>query len=410
MRKHKLKSGAMFIHYPSKSPSVVIEVMVKVGSNDEHDGIRGISHFLEHMLFEGTERRPDSQAIASEIEKLGGEMNAYTTTDRTAYFIKVLGKHADTAIDVLSDMLLHSTFPEKFVEKEKKVILKEIHMVLDDPRFYKWVLFGRTLYRKHPARHPTYGTTKDVAAMTRDKLIGFYGKHYAPQNLIITVAGNLKDAKRKIQKAFDTKRRKPAVPRRYAESKQRGIHSAHETRKTNSAYTVLGFRTCPRSHKDSYALDILEAILGRGQSGRMFEEIRNRHGLAYEVGVDTELATDTGHFAVHASTDPSKTGITKKLMLEQFRRPATPQEVREAKTFLEGSITLEMEDNRDRADALCTWERMVSAEKAQEYLKRIKKITRDEVLRVQRKYFGGHYAVAVIGPKKSNKKHKGRKG
>lgn len=403
MKKYKLRNGATFIHYPSKTPSVVIQVMAKTGSNDERDGIRGISHFLEHMLFEGTAKRPDSQTIASEIERLGGEMNAYTTTDRTAYYIKVLRKHADTAIDVLSDMLLNSTFKDKYVEKEKKVILKEIHMVLDDPRFYKWVLFEKTLYKRHPARHPTYGTVKDVAAMTRKKLVDYYTEHYAPGNLIITVTGDLKDAKRRIEEAFRAPRRTITRPKRYSEPMQKRVYTARDTRRTKSSYIVLGYKTCPRSHKDSYAIDILEAVYGRGQSGRMFEEIRNKHGLAYEVGIDTELATDTGHFAVHASTDPTKEALTKKLMLEQFRKPVTEQEVREAKTFLEGNITLEMEDNRERADALCTWERMASAEDAQRYLARVKKVPFREVLRIQRRYFNDNYTMTVVGPKRASK-------
>lgn len=399
MKRRILRNGITLLHEPTHSKSMVIEAMVKTGSNDEKAGIRGIAHFFEHMLFEGTSKRPDSRTIAAAIEDLGGEMNAYTNSEVTAYHIKVLAKHADKAIDVLSDMLLHSTFPWKAVEKERKVILKEIHMVLDDPRFYKWMLFERTLFRRHPMRHPTYGTVEDVSAMTRSRLVRFYRAHYLPKNMIITVIGGARSIRGKIRRVFSLPHRERIPKKRYpAERPLRSVRSSSEHRRTKSAYTVLGFLTCGRCHPDAYALDILEAVLGRGQSGRVFDAIRTRNGLSYEVGVRLDLGKDVGYIAAHTSTDKKKAGLAQRLMLEEFRRPVTAKEASDAKTFLEGNFILEQENPEERADELCFMEYMGNAERIEDYVRRIKAIPLRKVLMAQKKYFSRPYAVVVVGP------------
>ena len=152
MKRYKLKNGLTLIYEKKPLMSTAIEVLVKVGSNYENKNVFGISHFLEHMLFEGTKKRKGSRIISNEIETLGGEMNAYTTTDRTAFFIRILNKHFDKALDVLSDIIQNSTFDNKFVEKERKVILKEIDMVNDQPRFLQWILFQKNLFKKNNAK------------------------------------------------------------------------------------------------------------------------------------------------------------------------------------------------------------------------------------------------------------------
>src|SRR3989338_4533267 len=397
MQKYILKNGITLLVEPTHSKSLVIEAMVKTGSNDEKDGIRGIAHFFEHMLFEGTEKRKDSKEIAAVIEDVGGEMNAYTNSEVTAYHIKVHSKHANLAIDVLSDMLLHSVFPVKMVEKERKVILKEAHMVHDDPRYYKWEFFQKTIFRKHPMRHPTLGTVKDIKGMTREKLVHFYRTHYLPKNMIISVIGNVKRIKERIEKAFSLEdgklaKRTPHPP----EGKLSSVRRSYEKRKVQSAYTVLGFLTPGQDHPDAYSLDIIEAILGKGQSGRVFDAIRTRNGLSYEVGVRLDLGKDIGYIAAHASTDSSKAKFAQKLMLEEFRRPFTKKEVEDAKTFLEGNFILEQEVPEDRADELCFMEYCKGGQHIDEYVKGIKSVPHKKILRMQKKYFSGNYAVSVI--------------
>ena len=158
MEKYRLENGIIVISEKNSSKSVAVEVMFMVGSNFENKKTAGISHFLEHMLFEGTRKRKTSRDIANEIEKYGAEFNAYTTGDRTAFFIKIINKRFDKALDILSDMISNPIFDAKTVEKEKRVILKEINMVNDDPRLYQWILFHKALFERHPAKNPTYGT------------------------------------------------------------------------------------------------------------------------------------------------------------------------------------------------------------------------------------------------------------
>jgi predicted Zn-dependent peptidase len=399
MKKYRLRNGMMVIEKKVPSQSVVLEVLVKVGSNNEKEGIRGISHFLEHMLFEGTKKRLDSSAIASEIEGLGGSMNAYTAAEMTAYHIKVLRKHFDIALDVLSDMMLHSTFPPKFIEKEKKVILKEIHMVYDDPRFYKWVLFQQTLFKKHPERFPTLGSVKDVSGMTREKMMAYHRHHYTPDNMTLVVVGNVAGLKKKIAQAFAQKKERHTRHKLFSEPRFSKVRRSFEKRPTKSAYTVLGFLACSRNDKDAYAIDLIEAVLGRGQSGRAFETIRNKHGLAYDVGVRCELGKDHGYIAAFASTDKKAVEKATDLMLKVFREPITRKEFEDARTFIEGNYTLENENTEQHADELCYWEFMGDAKLADSYVKNIKKVSYRDVLKAQKKYFSKAFAVAVVGPK-----------
>jgi len=204
MKKYKLKNRITILFEKNRSKSVAVEVMVKVGSNDENIEINGISHFLEHMLFEGTKKRKDSREIANEIEKYGAEFNAYTSNDRTAFFIKIINMRFDKALDILSDMIINPLFSKKTIEKEKQVILKEINMVTDDPRQHQWMLFQKNLFEKHPARNPTYGAVAAVKNLNRKKINDYYNKYYIPNNMIISVVGNIDNVKQKIEKYFSS--------------------------------------------------------------------------------------------------------------------------------------------------------------------------------------------------------------
>src|SRR3990167_9163383 len=202
MEKCRLKNGITLIFEKNISESVAVEVMFKFGSNFESKKTLGLAHFLEHMLFEGTKNRKSSREIANEIEKYGGEFNAYTTGDRTAFFIKIINKRFDVALDILSDMAANPIFDKKIVEKEKQVVLKEINMVTDDPRLHQWILFQKTLFERHPAKNPTYGSVEAVKSFDRKHVAGYYFSHYLPNNMIISIVGNVDGAKTKVEKYF----------------------------------------------------------------------------------------------------------------------------------------------------------------------------------------------------------------
>ena len=402
MRKYRLKNGVTVIFEKNSSKSVAVEVMFKVGSNFESRNMAGISHFLEHMLFEGTKNRKDSREIANEIEKYGGEFNAYTTGDRTAFFIKIINKRFGTALDILSDMVANPVFDQKIIDKEKQVILKEINMVTDDSRLHQWILFQKTLFDKHPAKNPTYGTVETVKSFDRKHVADYYYSHYIPNKMVISVVGNVSNAKEKIEKFFGGLTPRKNIERaKVNEPLQAKIKKFVEKKKTLNSYMVLGYKTVSRLHEDSYVLDVISAILGRGQSGWMFDEIRNKRGLAYQVGVNDENESDYGIFAVYTSLDKRNIEKAKNIILQQFKRlqSLSKNDLEEAKTYIEGSNALDTEDNFSRADNLAVWETIKDAKLADYYLKNTRKVTIDDVKRVAKKYLNDKYAMVVIEQK-----------
>ena len=397
-----MSNGITIVHKKIPSKSVSVEIMVKTGSNYEPLDVAGISHFIEHMLFEGTKKRPNSRLITNEIEKLGGEFNAYTTGDRTAYYIKVLNKHFDNALDVISDISTNSVFDEKTMEKEKKVVLKEIHMVMDDPRFYQWVLFEKKLFKKHPARNPTYGSVKAVKALTRKKILGYYREYYNPNNMIIAIVGDVDNVKEKCEKYFSgIKKTSPKKIPVFSEPPNSRKEKFVEKRKTLSAYMVLGYKIPSRLHDDAYVLDVITAILGKGQSGKIFDEIRNKRGLAYEVSVRCDTNFDHGMFAVQCSINKENIELATNLIIEEFRKlnNISDVELEEAKGFIEGSYLIQSEDTFKLADEVSFWEFIGDSSLAENYIDKIKKVTKEDVARATSKYLNENYTMIVIEPK-----------
>ena len=402
MKKYKLRNGITVVFEKTSSKSVAVEMMFNVGSNDENKDIAGISHFLEHMLFEGTKKRKNSREIANEIEKYGAEFNAYTAVTRTAFFIKIINKHFEKALDILSDMVINSTFNEKMIEKEKKVILKEINMVNDDPKQYQWILFQKNLFEKHPAKNPTYGTVNSVKYLNRNKIKFYYDNHYVPNNMIISVVGNVNDVKEKIEKYFINLKQKKSVPRtRIKEPQQTKTKKVVEKRKILNSYMVLGYKSVTRTHKDSYVFDVISSILGKGQSGWIFDEIRNKRGLAYQVSVHNESENDYGIFAVFASLDKRNIEKARKIILQQFRKleNINKKDLDEAKSYIEGNYTLTMEDNFHAADNLAFWETIKTVSLASRYKKMIKTIKINDIKSVAKKYLNNNYTIVVLEQK-----------
>ena len=399
MKKYILRNGITLIHEKKSANSVAVEVMFKVGSNDETKKLAGISHFLEHMLFEGTKNRKDSREIANEIEKYGGDFNAYTTGDRTAFFIKIINKQFDKALDILSDIVKNPIFGDKIIEKEKQVVLKEINMVTDDSRLFQWILFQQALFRRHPAANPTYGTVQTVKGFTRKEVVDYYIKYYVPGNMIISVVGNVHNVKEKVEKFFGDIKPKIAARRpKVSEPGQKAPKKVVRKKRTLNSYMVLGYKTVPRMHPDSYVFDVITGILGRGQSGWMFDQIRNKRGLAYQVGINNESELDYGLFAVYTNLDKKNIPKAKEIIFEQFKRlkGVTENDIEESKTFIEGNHMLQMEDNFHHADYLAFWETIKDSKYAESYLKNIRKIGVKDVEMVVDKYLTENYTMIVI--------------
>lgn len=354
------------------------------------------------MLFEGTKKRKSSREIANEIEKYGGEFNAYTTGDRTAFFIKIINKRFETALDILSDMVANPLFDEKILEKEKQVVLKEINMVTDDPRLHQWILFQKILFDRHPAKNPTYGSIETVKALDKEHVASYYYSHYIPNNMIISVSGNVSNVGKIIEEYFGKLKPRKLITRPIVnEPPQAKIKKFVEKKKTLNSYMVLGYKTVSRLHKDSYVFDIITAILGRGQSGWVFDEIRNKRGLAYQVGVNSEMESDYGMFAVYTGLDKKNIEKAKEIILQQFRRleTLTSKDLEEAKTYIEGNNALQTEDNLHHADNLAFWESIKDAKLFYSYLQNVKKVTSEDVKRIAGKYLNQNYTLVVIEQK-----------
>jgi predicted Zn-dependent peptidase len=400
MDKLKLKNNLTIILEKKPTQTITIQATVKTGSNNETEEISGISHFMEHMLFEGTKNRKDSQIISNEIESLGGELNAYTSNERTCFYIKIAKKHFNKALDIVSDIIQNPLFTEKTIEKERKIILKEINLHKDEPRFHQWVLFTKALFKKHPARRPAYGTVKAVKAVKRKDLLNYYHKYYTPNNIILSVVGNFnKDTLNKIKEQFKNfKSRKTPKTKTINEPKQNKVEIKKEKRKILSSYMVMGYKTPRRTDKDSYTLDVIRSILGRGQSGKIFNEIRNKRGLAYEVGVHHDPSIDYGFFAVYLNTHKKNIKKIIKLILKEFNnlKNITKKEIKEAKGFLIGQHILENEGTREMADELGYWESIKDVKLLNNYLEEINKVTKTDILEVANKYLTKNYTLAII--------------
>ena len=398
MKKTNLKNGLTLIEEKKDTASVSIVITVKTGSNNETKKILGISHFIEHMLFEGTAKRENSTIIANEIEKLGGDLNAYTSNEKTCFYIKVPKKHFDKALDILSDILQNPVFDKKSIEKERGIILKEINLVNDEPRFYQWILFQRTLFKKYPTKNPAYGTRAAVKKITRNDLLNYYKKYYPPNNIIVSVAGNIKNIKSRVEKAFNSEPKALPKAKKINEPKQNRIIIKKEKKKILNSYMVLGYKTPVRKEKDSYTLDVIKALLGRGQSGKIIEEIRNRRGLAYEVNVLHESAVGYGYFAVYLNTDKKNIPLTIKIILDIFKKikNVTNKEISEAKGFIEGQYILENEDTRELADELAFWQQVGSVNLQKDYIKNIRKVTKRDIIKAAKKYLTENYALAIV--------------
>ena len=399
MKKVVLPNGLTIIYEKRKRKAVVVEVMAKVGSNDEKPSEFGLSHFLEHMLFEGTKKRPTNREITNEIESIGGEFNAYTTNERTCVYIKVLKKHFSKAVEILADVIHNPLFKEEDIDKEKNIVLREIELINDEPSYYQWILLQKHLFNKHPCRNPTYGDKKVIKNLTKKKISNYFNKYYVPNNMIISVVGDIPNWKKEIAKKFVFKKGPKIKKVRVQEPVAKRNTIKREKKNISSTYTVLGFKTCPRTNPDICILEVINSILGRGQSGRIFTELRSKRGLAYDVGTQNISEASFGYFAIYATIKKQNQALVKKLILKELEnlQNITEKDLKEAKNYIEGNYLLEMEDTQKTADQILAWELVKDANLMKKYLKRIKKVTIAEVKKTAKRYFNNYTMIVLEG-------------
>ncbi|MEV5510514.1 M16 family metallopeptidase [Streptomyces orinoci] len=392
--------------------SATFGIWAGVGSRDETPSLNGATHYLEHLLFKGTAKRT-ALDISAAIDAVGGEMNAFTAKEYTCYYARVLDTDLPLAIDVVCDMLTGSLIAPEDVDAERGVVLEEIAMTEDDPGDCVHDLFAHTMLGDTPLGRPVLGTVDTINALTRDRIARFYKKHYDPTHLVVAAAGNVDHAKvvRQVRAAFEKAGalgRTDAVPVG-PRSGARTIRTAGRVellgRKTEQAHVVLGMPGLARTDDRRWALSVLNTALGGGMSSRLFQEVREKRGLAYSVYSYTSGFADCGLFGVYAGCRPSQVHDVLKICRDELDKVAaeglSDEELRRAIGQLAGSTVLGLEDtgalmNRIGKSELCWGEQM----SVDDMLARISAVTPDEVRAVARDVLGQRPSLSVIGPLK----------
>lgn len=392
-----LSNGLKIILDKRNSDSMAVYLQINTGSNYEKPNELGISHFLEHMVFEGTKIRT-AKEIANAIESLGGEFNAATSQERTYYYTFLPKKNLSVSLDILSDMMKNSLFDPKHIEKERKVVLDEISLINDDPKYYQWILLQKTLFKNLPVRNPVYGTREIMSKITRKQILNYFNTYYVPNNMILSISGNFQNPLPLIKKYFSNMKPKKLPKITFPEEPEQKKEIVHEKKEVEHSYLVIGYKAPVRNHKDSYPLDVIQAILGRGQSSKLFEEIRIKRGLAYALGAMYESNIDFGFFATYVSTDKENIEECKNILLKEIKlKDITEKDVKEAKTFIEGNFTIKYEDNKERANQNAFWS--ILNKNPKEYIKNVNKVTKHDVLTVAKKYFHDNYVACYLDQK-----------
>ncbi|MBH5337302.1 insulinase family protein [Streptomyces pactum] len=392
--------------------SATFGIWAHVGSRDETPALGGATHYLEHLLFKGTARR-SALDISAAIDAVGGEMNAFTAKEYTCYYARVLDTDLPLAIDVVCDMLTGSLIEAADVDAERGVILEEIAMTEDDPGDCVHDLFAHTMFGDTPLGRPVLGTVDTINALTRDRIARFYRKHYDPTHLVVAAAGNVDHAKvvRLVRRAFeragalDRADAVPVAPREGTRTLRTAGRVELQGRKTEQAHVVLGMPGIARTDDRRWALGVLNAALGGGMSSRLFQEVREKRGLAYSVYSYTSSFADCGLFGVYAGCRPGQVADVLKICRDELDHVAehglTDEELRRAVGQLCGSTVLGLEDtgalmNRIGKSELC-WGSQMSVD---DMLARMQAVTPDEVREVARDVLAQRPSLSVIGPLK----------
>jgi predicted Zn-dependent peptidase len=390
--------------------SAALGVWVGVGSRDETPAMSGASHFLEHLLFKGTHKRT-ALDISAEIEAVGGETNAFTTKEYTCYYARVLDADLPLAVDVLCDAVADSVLDPADVETERGVILEEIAMHDDEPGDEVHDVFTEAVYGAHPLGRLISGTEETIAPMTRAQINNFYRRRYTPPRIVVAAAGNLDHTAvvRLVRKALagtplDTGPAAPA-PHRAAGTRvrTRPAGTVVRTRETEQAHLVLGCPAIGRQDERRFALGVLNNVLGGGMSSRLFQQIREKRGLAYSVYSYASQYADAGVFAVYAGCAPGKVDevldLTRAELATVAANGVTAVEVARGKGMVKGSYVLGLEDTGSRMSRLAKSELLYSdLMGVDELLARVDAVTLDEVNTLAAELLRQPMSLAVVGP------------
>src|SRR6266576_7106749 len=405
-RVHGLAGGARLVTaaMPERlSASLVF--MFGGGSRLEDERHAGVSHFIEHLFFKGTQKRPTSKEIADAIEGIGGFINASTDKELTAYWTRVPAEHLELGLDVLIDIVSNSKLSPADVERERTVILEELRMYQDQPQEYVQNLFEEIMWPDHPLGRDIAGTDESIARLTRDDILEYANAHYRQPNLVMGAARAMDEEE--MLSLVGNSLRLPAEPDGQVvpqpPTELVGPRVLVRRRRTEQAHICLGVRALNYLHPDRYTLDLMNTVLGEGMSSRLFLNIRERLGLAYDVHSFTQKHRDTGYLGVYIGVDPSKAVDAVNAAMAELRglgvSEVSADELARAKEFTKGRLRLELETTNGVAFWLTYQELLLGEIKSiDEEVALVDGVTAADVRRVAQEVLGGPMQMAVIGP------------
>ncbi len=389
--------------------TVTVLVLFGVGSRYEEKRINGISHFIEHMMFKGTKKRPTTLSISRELDSVGAEYNAYTSKDVTGYWVKINAEKLSLALDLVSDMLYNSKFDAAEIEREKKVICEEIHMYKDNPIMYVDTLLEQIMFESSPLGWDIAGEDEIILGMKREDMIAFRDAHYHGKNVVVGIAGNFTEEEglSLVKKYFGNpmeKGVKANVFTKFKEPQKKKPSVIVAYKETEQVQLDLGFYGFGLSHPDSYAATLLANILGGTMSSRLFISVRERLGLCYSIRASHQSFHETGVFSVQAGLDKSRIEKAINVILKEIKRVkekgVTQAELSRARDYMKGKMAIRFEDSENVVSWYVTQEvrekRILTPEQK---LERLASVTRDDIMRVAQTIFQTNKAhLAVIGP------------
>ena len=407
-KKTILDNGLRIISYnmPERE-SAALGVWINVGGRYENSKNKGLSHYLEHILFKGAKNHSCRQ-IKESIEGIGGSLNGFTSEELTCYLVKVPAASLNKGLSVLSDMVINPTLPAQEIEKEKTVILEELKMYKDLPQSYVYELLDELLWSGQPLGEPIIGTIESVSRVDRKALLDFKTKHYTASNMVVSACGNLDYGKleNNIAKVFSRVPNDMKNEFLAAKDAQSAPQLKVFYKNTEQTHMALGFRSFQREHPLKHALGLLNVILGANMSSRLFNEVREKRGLAYEIGTAAKRFHDTGAFVVHAGIDNKKVPQAIALILKELSKikktPVTADEFSRAKEFYSGQLRLALEDTLEHM--LWIGETTATLDKAfslNEIIAEVNSVSRGNVREAAQQVFKeNNLNLSIIGPLK----------
>ncbi|MDD5131190.1 MAG: pitrilysin family protein [bacterium] len=410
----QLANGLTVLLLPDTTkPIVSVQVWLKVGVCNETHENNGISHFIEHMLFKGTATRPVN-SIQEAVESKGGMINGATGKDFTYYYINLPGAYWSEAVSILADMVQNASFDAKELEKERLVVIEEIQRQNDEPQAYLWNKFNETIFRQAPYRMTILGTADNLKSLSRETLQQYYSKNYKPENMTLIISGDFPQgqALARINELFPTapkgkpviKKVAPVIVESYDDPFPRKIELPFQV---NLVYHMIGFLGPAIDHRDQYALDLLATMLGAGRSSRLNGSLREEKQLVYNISSSFLSQRGNGIFQINALYPPNRIPeVTSAIMAEisRFSLVEVPdEELAKAKQMLTAGFILDNQTRADKANTLGYYASIAKYDYALKYLDEIKRVSKQDILRVAKKYLGHNFTSILLLPEMGQK-------